>query len=126
MSPGLVGFLGMLALLALLGVGMPIGFALGLVGFLGYGMVAGWGAAFGVLAIEPYARGSEFILSAIPLFILMGHFAHHSGISAELFATAQKWLGRVPGGLAPAPPARCAGVAAASGASAAQSAPPGS
>ena len=114
--------LGMALLLVVLAARLPIGFSLTLVGFLGYGIVGGWGAALGMLGIEPYSQVTEYLLSAVPMFLLMGHFAHHTGISEEIYRTAYRWLGFLPGGLALATVAGCAGFAAASGSSVATAA----
>lgn len=122
MSPSIVAALGMAALLLVLAARLPIGFSLALVGFLGFGIVGGWGPAFGVLGIEPYSRVTEYLLSAIPMFLLMGHFAHHAGISTEIYRAAYRWLGFLPGGLAMATVAGCAAFAAASGSSVATAA----
>ncbi|MDP6510517.1 MAG: TRAP transporter large permease [Dehalococcoidia bacterium] len=114
--------LGMALLLVVLAARLPIGFSLTLVGFLGYGIVGGWGAALGMLGIEPYSQVTEYLLSAVPMFLLMGHFAHHTGISEEIYRTAYRWLGFLPRGLALATVAGCAGFAAASGSSVATAA----
>jgi tripartite ATP-independent transporter DctM subunit len=55
------------------------------------------------------------MLIALPLFVLMGNFAFQSGISADLFEAANKWLGRLPGGLAQATTLACTGFAACTG-----------
>jgi len=51
---------------------MQIGIAMGLVGFVGFGVVAGWEAALGVLRTVPYTTFASDSMSVIPLFILMG------------------------------------------------------
>jgi len=52
----------------------------------------------------------------------MGYFAGASGISSDLYLTAEKWLRRLPGGLALATIAGCAGFASISGSSVATAA----
>lgn len=49
------------------------------------------------------------------MFLLMGELALIGGVSAELFRTANAWLGRLPGGLAVASVVGCAGFAAVCG-----------
>ncbi len=110
------------ALLALLALRVPIGVALGSVSFAGIWHLRGLDVALGMLRSAPYDFLANWELSAIPMFILMGSVAHHSGISSALFTAARLWLGRLPGGLAVATNFACAGFAAASGSSVAASA----
>ncbi len=51
-------------------------------------------------------------MSVIPLFVLMGEFAFHAGLTRELYGTAYRWLGHLPGGLAMATIGGCAGFSA--------------
>jgi C4-dicarboxylate transporter DctM subunit len=57
------------------------------------------------------------MLTVIPMFILMGQFAFHSGISKDLFDASNKWLAHLPGGLACATVAGCAMFGACTGSS---------
>jgi len=110
------GVSGMGLMLLLLLLGMPIGFAMSLVGFIGLAVLGfNLTPALSVLGMAPYATTASFILAVAPLFILMGLLASEAGISQELFDTANKWLGRLPGGLAMAAVAGCAGFAAVCG-----------
>ena len=110
------GVLGMCLLFTLLFLGMPIGFGMALTGLLG--MIVSYKAvlpSLTMLAIGPYNTAASYMLTVVPLFILMGEFAYHSGISEDLFETASKWLGRLPGGLAMSSVAGCAGFSAVCG-----------
>jgi tripartite ATP-independent transporter DctM subunit len=110
------GVYGMVFLMVLLLAGMPIGFAMGVVGYIGLGILGfNMLPALNMLGIAPYTTSASFILAVAPLFILMGLMASEAGISKELFQTAQKWLGRLPGGLAMASVAGCSGFAAVCG-----------
>ena len=122
MSPVEIGLLGMGVLLVLLFMGVPVGVGLGMVGFVGFAAISGFNSALGILRIVPYGTFSNYNLIVIPLFILMGNFAFHSGLSADLFTTARTWFGRVRGGLAMATVAASAGFAAISGSSVATAA----
>ncbi|MCP5265672.1 MAG: TRAP transporter large permease [Burkholderiaceae bacterium] len=124
MSPLLMGLLGLGLMLMLIAIRMPVGFAMGVSGFLGIAVLydGNWTAAAGSLGIVPYAMASNYIFTTVPLFILMGEFAFRSGISAELFVAARHWMGHLPGGLAMASIGTCAGFAAASGSSVATAA----
>jgi len=107
------------AMLGLMGIGMPVAFAMTLVGFLGILMFYNWnwGAAIALLGIEPFTQSSNYLFVAIPLFILMGHFTYASGISTELFAAARAWVGHWRGGLVIATIGASGGFSAASGSS---------
>ena len=117
MSPLELGFGGLIGLLILIGLRMPIGYALLLVSMVGIGLLKGWSVAAGMLRTEPFDFAAHWSFSAIPMFLLMGAVAHHSGISAALFRAGRVWLGGLPGGLAVAANFACAGFSAASGSS---------
>ncbi len=106
----------------LIALRVPIGFALMLVAMFGIAQLKGWDVAAGMLQSEPFDFAANWSFSAIPMFLLMGSVAHHSGISAALFRAARLWLGAWPGGLAVAANFACAGFAAASGSSTATAA----
>ncbi len=117
-----IGFAAVGAMLVLMALRVPIGLALGLVSVVGVGAIRGTNAAIAMISSAPFEVAAKWELSAIPMFILMGAFAHHSGLSAALFRAARLLLGRLPGGLAVATNFACAGFAAASGASTATAA----
>jgi tripartite ATP-independent transporter DctM subunit len=62
-----------------------------------------------------YSASTNYILSAIPLFVLMGAILEKSGIAKNLFEAIQLWIGRLPGGLAVTTILMAAIFAAASG-----------
>ena len=110
------GGLGMGFMMLLLLLGMPIGFAMSLVGFIGLSYLGfNLNPALSTLGVAPYSTTASFILAVAPLFIFMGLLASEAGISQELFDTGNKWLGRLPGGLAMASIAGCAGFSAVCG-----------
>ena len=112
-----IGLASLGVLLVLIAVRVPIGFALLLVSTVGIGLVRGWDVAAGMLRTEPFDFAAHWSFTAIPMFLLMGAIAHHSGISAALFRVGRIWFGGLPGGLAVAANFACAGFAAASGSS---------
>jgi tripartite ATP-independent transporter DctM subunit len=116
-TPTLTGFVGIGILLIILFSRMPIGFGMGLIGFLGFAYLVGFGPALGLLKTVPYSTFSSHSLSVIPLFILMGAFAFSAGLSRDLYQAAYKWLGHLRGGLAMATVGACACFAAISGSS---------
>ncbi len=105
------------ALLALIALAMPIGVAMLLVGGFGYIMLSGVGPLLHHLSSAPYAQAATYSLSVIPLFILMGQFATHAGLSAGLFNAANAWLGHRRGGIAMSAIGACAGFGAICGSS---------
>ena len=94
-----VGLIGLAALIVMLFLGMNVGFSMVIVGFLGVAILKNFGAALGFLMGVPFTTVANYSLSVIPLFVLMGQFAFHSGISEDLFKLCYKWFGRIPGGL---------------------------
>ena len=108
---------GFVALLLMMIVRVPIGFSMGIVGVVGFGQVVGFEPALRLLAQVPLTVVTDYSLSIIPMFILMGVFASRSGLSGELFAAARAWVGHIPGGLALASLFSCAGFAAINGSS---------
>ncbi|WP_029897116.1 TRAP transporter large permease [Desulfohalovibrio reitneri] len=123
MSLAMVGLLGVAALLFVLFiVRMPVGFAMGLVGFLGLCHVLSTRAAFGMLGNEIWSVFSSYGLTVIPLFILMGQVCFQSGVNKRLYRTAYAWMGQVRGGVAMATVLACAGFSAISGSNSATAA----
>ena len=100
MDLNLVAAIGIVILLVLLFLGMNIGMAMLVVGFVGYAFVVNLNAALGVVATVPTTQASNYALTVIPLFVLMGNLAFASGISTGLYDGAHKLLHRLPGNLA--------------------------
>jgi C4-dicarboxylate transporter DctM subunit len=119
MEPFTVGIIAFIALFVLIFLKVPIAFAFALTGFLGLIYLAGFAPAMSVLSMSIWTGVTSYTLMAVPLFILMGLFASHSGIGDGLYNAASKWLGKLPGGLAIATTWGCAGFAACTGSSAA-------
>lgn len=115
----LLGFVGMFALMA---IRVPIGIAMGIAGVGGFALLSGTKPALNLLANVPLSVLTDYNLSVIPMFILMGAFASHSGMSAELFKAGRAWLGHRRGGLALASIAACGGFSAINGSSVATAA----
>lgn len=117
MTPVAIGVLGILLLFLLMALRMQIGFAMALVGFLGFAVLNSMDAAMGVLGIQPFDTVASYTLSVIPLFLLMGQFAYHADLGKDLYDAAYRWIGFLPGGLAMATVGACALFAAISGSS---------
>ncbi len=109
MNPTIAGIVGMACLFLLFVIRMPIPFAMGLVGVIGFSLIATWDQGLSILGRMPYTNSSSYDLVVIPLFMMMGFFFLHSGFSSDLYNTMYKILGRLPGGLGIATIITCAG-----------------
>jgi C4-dicarboxylate transporter, DctM subunit len=96
-------------------LGIPIGAAFGLAGFAGLVITRGFDPALSMMGSAVYQWMSQEMLLPLPLFVLMGMFVFHSGVADSLFDAANKWLSRLPGGLAVATTLACTGFAACTG-----------
>lgn len=112
-----IGLIGIAILFLFMMLRMPVGFAMGFIGFLGYCYLGGLDAGLSMLGGASFLIVNSYTLSVLPLFLLMGEFVFQAGLSQELYDFGQKWLGHLPGGLAMATIVACAGFAAISGSS---------
>jgi len=90
---------------------------MGVVGFIGLGLVRGWDATAAAAGQVVYETGFAYTLSVVPLFILMGNFVARAGLAHELFRLAYSLIGHLRGGLAHATILACAGFGAICGSS---------
>ncbi|MCJ7686702.1 MAG: TRAP transporter large permease [Desulfobacteraceae bacterium] len=101
MSPTLIGIIGIIILLAVLFfLGMPVGFAMGIVGFCGFWYVVSFKAAMNIVGMDIWTIFSSYGLTVVPLFVFLGYLAFNSGIAERLYTAAYKWFGHWRGGLA--------------------------
>ncbi|MEC7669574.1 MAG: TRAP transporter large permease subunit, partial [Pseudomonadota bacterium] len=117
MDPILAGLIGIACLFLLLGLRMPVAFAMMTVGFFGYWALEGLRSAGGVLLTESYSAVANYNLIVVPMFVLLGNIASVSGFSRGLYDAAFAWVGAFRGGLASASVLGCAVFAAVSGSS---------
>jgi hypothetical protein len=89
MLPVHYGLIGMAALALLIGLGVRIFVAAGVVGFVGLWALLGFTKAVGIAGHIPYSDTTNYALSVLPLFILIGHLAHHAGIVQGAFRCAR-------------------------------------
>ena len=122
MDRDLVALLGFVLMFVLMALRVPIGIAMGLSGLLGFAALSGAGPALKLLGQVPLSVLSDYNLSIIPMFVLMGAFSASAGMSRELFAAGIAWLGHRRGGLALATITACGGFAAINGSSVATAA----
>lgn len=111
------GFVGILALAVLLALRMPVALALIAVTFGGITWMLGIIPAIGILSNTPFSFVANWTLSAVPMFLLMGFIAFHTGLTAGLFDAAKAVLWRIPGALAISSIFACSGFAAVCGSS---------
>ncbi|MGD0233102.1 MAG: TRAP transporter large permease [Syntrophorhabdales bacterium] len=122
MSEMLVGIIGLAVLLLLFSTGIELGFAMALVGFVGFGYLSGFESALNLLSRDVYDVITSYGYTVFPLFILMGQIGFNAGIAVRLYRSAHKFVGHIPGGLAMATVIGATGFKAICGSSAATSA----
>jgi len=104
-------------MMGMLALRVQIGIAMFLTGAAGYIWVSGWAPLLAYLKNAPYGRFSLYDLSVVPLFLLMGQFATHGGLSRALFKAGNAFIGHWKGGMAMAGVGACAGFGAICGSS---------
>jgi C4-dicarboxylate transporter DctM subunit len=101
LSLPLVGLTGIVVLIVVLFfLGMPVGFAMAIVGFCGFWHVISFKAAVNMIGTDVWSTFSSYGLTVVPLFIFLGYLAFNSGIAERLYNTAYTWFGQWRGGLA--------------------------
>ncbi len=106
-----------LALFAILFVGLPIAFALFLVGTVGSAVVLDWQPALAMVGQVTFDTVRNYNLATLPLFILMGNLVARARLSTELYEAAYAFLGQRRGGLAMTTILACGGFSAVCGSS---------
>jgi tripartite ATP-independent transporter DctM subunit len=100
MNEVMVGILGLALVMALFLTGIELGFAMALVGFLGFSYLISLDAALNLLAKDIFDVFASYGFTVIPLFVLMGQIAFNAGIAKRLYDTGYRFIGHIPGGLA--------------------------
>lgn len=95
-----VGIIGSVIFIVLITLRVPIAYSMTIVGLGGILTVYPIDAAFKFIPTGLFTYTSNFTLSALPLFILMGTLACYADLGKDAFNAAKAWFGRVPGGLA--------------------------
>jgi C4-dicarboxylate transporter DctM subunit len=99
-------------------LGLPIAFSLAVSGIVGIYLHAGdWNVVLRILGTTPFSTVADYVLTTIPMFILMAYFSASSGLARDLYTAGAHWLSRVKGGLAIATVFACGIFGAMSGAS---------
>ena len=100
MSFEMIGLLTILLLFVLFLMGLEIGIAMALAGFIGFAAIVNVPAALNLVAKDIYAVFSSYGFTVIPLFVLMGQLGASGGVARNLYDSAYKFIGHIPGGLA--------------------------
>ena len=116
-EPIFLGISSLFVLIFLIIIRIPIAYAMILTGCIGIMSIDGVGTIFNQLKTLAYGQFSNYDLSVVPLFILMGALASRIGLSSALFAAANSWLSWLRGGSAMAAISACAGFGAICGSS---------
>ena len=99
----------------LLALRVPVGFTLLLMGAIGFATSRGLDSTLNTLGARLFDIGSGYSLSAVPLFLLMGHMAIASRVTEDMFGAARAWVGHLRGSLVLATTFAATGFAACSG-----------
>src|SRR3974377_1004284 len=105
----IVGFTPLFAMMLLRG---PVGMAMGLVGVSGFSYLVGGAPALKLVDQTSMRTVTDYTFGVIPMFLLMGTFVSNSGMSRELFKTANGFVGHLHGSPGFATVAACGGFAA--------------
>src|SRR6266849_6037253 len=116
MSPATQGAIVLIATLMVLLSGAPVAFGLGALSILFIVIFQGFGA-LQVVAETFYAGLNDFTLVSIPMFVMMGAAIGSSPAGRDLYEALDRWLYRLPGGLAISNLGACAIFAALTGSS---------
>jgi tripartite ATP-independent transporter DctM subunit len=95
---GIFGIVIMFLILFLLRI--PVAVTMAIVGFIGIAYLTSFEAAIGMLTSDLWNIFSNYGLTVIPLFILLGEFVHYAGYNNSLYHATYKWFGHYKGGLA--------------------------
>ncbi len=100
MSEVTIGIIGLAVVLLMFLTGIELGFAMALIGFVGFSIIVSMKAALNLLAKDVFDVFASYGFTVIPLFVLMGQVAFNAGIAKRLFDASYKFIGHIPGGLA--------------------------
>jgi len=117
-----LGITALIVLLLLFATGIELGFAMALVGFVGFALLNGFHAALNLLSRDVFDVITNYGYTVFPVFILMGQIGFNAGIAVRLYDSAHKFIGHIPGGLAMATVVGATAFKAICGSSAATSA----
>jgi C4-dicarboxylate transporter DctM subunit len=100
MSEVTVGLIGLLLLVIVFLTGVELGFAMAVLGFIGFSYIVSVKAACSMVAQDIFDTLSAYGFTVLPVFVLMGQIAFNGGIAKKLYDSVYKFIGHIPGGLA--------------------------
>jgi tripartite ATP-independent transporter DctM subunit len=100
MDAGIIALLLFGSLLLLLFLGVPIAFGMGGISLI-FGFIF-WGGlpSFEAFSLGAYGKVTEFVLSAVPLYLLMAAILQYSDLADDMYEAVYRWFGGIRGGLA--------------------------
>ena len=117
MTPFEIGLIFIIVLLVLIALRFPIGVAMLVTGMGGYAVLSGWNPLISYLKTSANRQFTNYDLSVVPLFLLMGQLATRGGMSRALFSATSALIGHWRGGMAMASVGACGGFGAICGSS---------
>ncbi len=128
MDPLTLGLVGFACAILLLAFRVPIAFTLAGVSSVfififfairrgGFDVESALSPTLSMIAGNTYDLVHSYDLSMIPLFVLLGHIAYHTGMTTDIYRAARVWLMKIPGGVAMASVFGCGGFSAITGSS---------
>jgi tripartite ATP-independent transporter DctM subunit len=100
MNEVMIGIIGLAVVLLMFLTGIELGFAMAIVGFVGFSIIVSTKAALNLLAKDVFDVFASYGFTVIPLFVLMGQVAFNAGIAKRLYSSAYRFIGHIPGGMA--------------------------
>ncbi len=95
-----IGIALLFLLLLLFATGIELGFAMAVIGFIGFAYLKGFTVAMNLIGRDVFDVITNYGYTVFPLFILMGQIGFHSGVAQRLYRSAHSFIGHIPGGLA--------------------------
>ncbi len=112
-----IGVLAIIAVLLLSFLRIPLGFSLLTVSLVSIALLMDVEVALALLPMTISEAVLSYELAVVPMFILMGNVISRTGISQELFTSANAFFGHIRGGLSLSTMVACAGFSAVCGSS---------
>ena len=109
------GWIGIGVMLFMVMLGIPVAYAMGIVGFVGSLALMGPDPTRGLMEIVPFGTVASYSFGIVPLFVVMGYLIFYAGFANGAFQTARAWIGHRTGGVPMASVVGCAVFGAASG-----------
>jgi C4-dicarboxylate transporter DctM subunit len=95
-----IGVMGIVLMLVLMFVRVPLAISFLFAGLIGLIFLTSFKTAANSFSFMPYTHGTMYVLSCLPMFILLGLIIGESRVGEGLYSAAYKWVGRLPGSLA--------------------------